>query len=97
MEGGPSPEDADFGDWLIHVDHCFEYLRLSITCGDFLVFEPDSPPGTPEALTVDNLGWGVTHSCINFDRLLEYQSHQAELYNQSRLKACQEVKKYVGG
>lgn len=68
----------------MHVDHCFEYLRLSFTCGTFMVLEPDSPPGTPLALTVDGLGWGVTHQCINFERLLQYQEEQVQLYHQTR-------------
>lgn len=80
-----SPDAADSADWLTHIDHCFEYLRLGVTCGDFLVVEPDSPPGTPPALTVDGLGWGVTHSCMNFDRLVEYQSYQLGLYNETWL------------
>ena len=79
-----SPSDADFDDWATHVDHCFEYLRLSTTCGDLLVFEPDSPPGTPAELTVDNLGWGITHSCINFDRLLAWQEGLAEEYKSDK-------------
>ena len=76
--------DADFDDWTEHVDHCFEYLRLSTTCGDLLVFEPDSPPGTPKELTASNLGWGVTHSCIDFEKLLAWQDRQAEEYRRSR-------------
>ena len=83
LEGAYSLEDPDAEDWLIHVNHCFEYLRLGITCGDFLILESDSPPNTPAALTVDGLGWGVTHQCINFDRLLAFRRSQEALYNQT--------------
>jgi Mycotoxin biosynthesis protein UstYa len=83
MTHGYDPEDPENEDWRIHVDHCIEYLRLGITCGDFLVVEPDSPPGTPVELTVDGLGWGVTHECINFERLLAWQKEQELLYVES--------------
>jgi hypothetical protein len=83
MKEGYDPNAPDAEDWGIHVDHCIEYLRLGVTCGDFLIVEPDSPPGTPYELTVDGLGWGVIHSCIDFDRLLQFQKDQEVLYNQS--------------
>jgi len=75
-----SPIDAD---WLTHIEHCFEYLRLSITCGDFFVLESDSPPGTPEPLTRDGLGWGVVHQCVDWDSLMSYQEEMVGVYNAS--------------
>lgn len=49
-----------------------------------MVLEPDSPPGTPLALTKDGLGWGVTHQCIDFEKLLHYQERQVEQYHQTQ-------------
>ncbi|KAJ5189109.1 Protein of unknown function DUF3328 [Penicillium cf. griseofulvum] len=66
--------ESTVADWKEHTDHCFEYLRLSITCGDFLVMEPASPPGTPPELTAGGLGWGVVHECIDFDALRKWQA-----------------------
>lgn len=43
--------DAVIADWQENTDHCFEYLRLFIVCGDFMVLEPDSPPSTSANLT----------------------------------------------
>jgi hypothetical protein len=80
---GYDPNDSFAEDWYIHVEHCIEYLRLGITCGDLLVVEADSPPGTPVELTKDGLGWGVTHYCIDFERLVMFQEDQKMLYNQS--------------
>ncbi|CCC14935.1 hypothetical protein SMACR_07667 [Sordaria macrospora] len=68
-------------DWLEHLEHCFEYLRLSIMCADYMTLESDSPPGSPEEYTKGNLGWGVVHSCINWDRLMEYQREMVGVYN----------------
>ncbi|CAI7657601.1 unnamed protein product [Penicillium crustosum] len=73
--GQPANEsEAIFAAWTEHTDHCFEYLRLSITCGDFLVLEPASPPGTSPELTAGGLGWGVVHECIDFDALRKWQA-----------------------
>ncbi|KAJ4399069.1 hypothetical protein N0V85_006127 [Neurospora sp. IMI 360204] len=68
-------------DWLEHLEHCFEYLRLSIMCADYMTLESDSPPGSPEEYTKGNLGWGVVHSCINWERLIEYQREMVGVYN----------------
>lgn len=68
-------------DWLEHLEHCFEYLRLSIVCADYMTLESDSPPGSPEEYTKGNLGWGVVHSCINWERLMEYQREMVAVYN----------------
>ncbi|KGO46258.1 Protein of unknown function DUF3328 [Penicillium expansum] len=73
--------EAITAGWTEHTDHCFEYLRLSITCGDFLVMEPASPPGTAPELTAGGLGWGVVHECIDFDALRKWQAfkrHESE-------------------
>ncbi|KAG0154605.1 hypothetical protein PDIDSM_173 [Penicillium digitatum] len=73
--------EAITAGWTEHTDHCFEYLRLSITCGDFLVMEPASPPGTSPELTAGGLGWGVVHECIDFNALRKWQAakrHESE-------------------
>ncbi|EKG22578.1 hypothetical protein MPH_00046 [Macrophomina phaseolina MS6] len=68
-------------DWITHLEHCFEYLRLSITCGDYMAFETDSPPGSPEEYWKDGLSWGVVHSCMDWDALMKWQERQVVLYN----------------
>ncbi|KAK3401313.1 hypothetical protein B0T20DRAFT_430216 [Sordaria brevicollis] len=68
-------------DWLEHLEHCFEYLRLSIMCADYMTLESDSPPGSPEEYTKGNLGWGVVHSCVDWDRLVGYQREMVGVYN----------------
>lgn len=70
-------------DWIDHLEHCFEYLRLSIQCGDFMTLESDSPPGSPREYWEDGLSWGVVHSCIDWDGLLEFQHHQVAAYNRT--------------
>ncbi|EME42005.1 hypothetical protein DOTSEDRAFT_134412 [Dothistroma septosporum NZE10] len=67
--------------WIEHVEHCIEYLRLSITCADYMTFESDSPPGSPPEFYEGGLAWGVVHSCVNWDRLMEFQRDQLQLYN----------------
>jgi len=60
-----------------HLEHCIEYLRLSIMCGDGLVVESNSPLGTHPSLVADRwgkpLGWGTTRNCINWDNLISWQ------------------------
>ncbi|KAF4546825.1 uncharacterized protein LTHEOB_13031 [Lasiodiplodia theobromae] len=68
-------------DWIRHLEHCFEYLRLSITCADYLTFESDSPPGSPEEYWKDGLSWGVVHSCVDWDALMGWQRSQVVAYN----------------
>ena len=68
-------------DWITHLEHCFEYLRLSITCADYMVFETDSPPGSPEEYWKDGLSWGVVHSCVDWEGLMKFQAGQVALYN----------------
>ncbi|KAJ5971426.1 uncharacterized protein N7479_001344 [Penicillium vulpinum] len=77
--------EAIFAAWTEHTDHCFEYLRLSITCGDFLVLEPASPPGTSPELTAGGLGWGVVHECIDFDALRKWQAAKRQESKESIL------------
>ena len=68
-------------DWIDHLEHCFEYLRLSITCGDYMTLESDSPPGSPREYWEDGLSWGVVHSCIDWGRLMQFQEDQLLAYN----------------
>lgn len=75
-----SPLDRD---WITHLEHCFEYLRLSITCADYMTLESDSPPGSPDEYWKDGLSWGVVHSCIDWDALMEFQEQQVVAYNRT--------------
>ncbi|KAK0608983.1 hypothetical protein DIS24_g12615 [Lasiodiplodia hormozganensis] len=68
-------------DWIRHLEHCFEYLRLSVTCADYLTFESDSPPGSPEEYWKDGLSWGVVHSCVDWNALMGWQRSQVVAYN----------------
>lgn len=70
-------------DWIDHMEHCFEYLRLSVTCGDYMTFETDSPPGSPREYWEDGLSWGVVHSCIDWDALMDWQHKMVVAYNQT--------------
>lgn len=79
----PLSESPLNADWITHLEHCFEYLRLSITCGDYMVLESDSPPGSPEDYWKDGLSWGVVHSCIDWDRLIGFQTQQVVAYNKT--------------
>ena len=75
-----SPIDVD---WIDHMEHCFEYLRLSATCGDHLMFESDSPPGSPREYWEGGLSWGVVHSCIDWDGLMGWQESMVGEYNKT--------------
>ncbi|KAH7021013.1 uncharacterized protein B0I36DRAFT_333609 [Microdochium trichocladiopsis] len=77
---GSSPIDVD---WIDHMEHCFEYLRLSATCGDHMVFESDSPPGSPKSYWEGGLSWGVVHSCIDWQGLMEWQEDMVVEYNKT--------------
>ncbi|KAI5815369.1 hypothetical protein BZA77DRAFT_316433 [Pyronema omphalodes] len=81
ISGKYSPSDADAEAWQEHIDHCVEYLRLGITCGDLLVVEPDSPEGTSEEFTKGNLGWGAVHQCMDWERLIGWQREQERVWN----------------
>jgi hypothetical protein len=78
----PLSESPLNADWITHLEHCFEYLRLSITCGDYMVLESDSPPGSPGDYWKDGLSWGVVHSCIDWGQLIEFQT-QVVAYNKT--------------
>ncbi|KAI8626509.1 hypothetical protein F5Y19DRAFT_445829 [Xylariaceae sp. FL1651] len=70
-------------DWINHIEHCFEYLRLSTTCGDHMTLESDSPPGSPKEYWEDGLSWGVVHSCLDWDGLMRWQEDMVVAYNQT--------------
>jgi len=76
LSGKPLDEN-----WIEHLEHCFEYLRLSIMCADYMTLESDSPPGSPKEYSEGGLSWGVVHSCIDWDALKEFQHSQVVLYN----------------
>ncbi|KAK2040048.1 hypothetical protein LZ31DRAFT_475432 [Colletotrichum somersetense] len=70
-----------------HFEHCVEYLRLTIMCGDSLVVEANSPPGSPASEAVDAwgkpLGWGITKQCINWENLRQWQRYQLEAWKKA--------------
>jgi len=79
---GKAPFDPDRDLWVVHVEHCFEYLRQSISCGGDLVIEGKTPlfgASSRKASTVT--GWGFEHDCINFERLRDFQIEQERQYN----------------
>ncbi|KAK3681698.1 hypothetical protein B0T22DRAFT_300091 [Podospora appendiculata] len=67
--------------WKVHVEHCFEYLRVGISCGGDLIIEGNSPIKVGEGHATSVTGWGVEHDCINFERLREFQIEQEAKYN----------------
>lgn len=78
------PEKFDLANdemQIIHIEHCFEYIRLSMMCADYMAFETDAPPGSPPEYTKGGVGWGVVHKCINWERLMQFQKDQVALYN----------------
>lgn len=79
--------DSDREQAAYHVEHCIEYLRVSIMCGDSLVVEAGSPPGTPGRHVADKwgkpLGWGITKQCIDWEKLSKWQTEQSEAYELS--------------
>lgn len=46
-----------------------------------MVFESDSPPGSPKEFWEGGLSWGVVHSCMDWEGLMEWQEQQLVLYN----------------
>lgn len=68
------------------MEHCFEYLRLSISCGSPFTVEGSSPLADPRghgliASTVT--GWGVEHDCINYEAMRTFQINQEKQYSQT--------------
>jgi Mycotoxin biosynthesis protein UstYa len=86
LENNPAP-GYDPADWAAHVDHCFEYLRLSVMCGDTLMMEGGSPRGSPPEWRVDAwgnpLGWGNRRECIDWEALVDWQGDMAAEYNRT--------------
>ena len=66
-----------------HFEHCLEYLRQGIMCGDNFEIEGASPAGSPPEEVADAwgnpLGWGVTKNCVNWDNLMSWQRSQFEM------------------
>lgn len=73
--------DPDAFKWKVHVDHCFEYLRLGISCGGDLIIEGNSPIKVGKGHATSVTDWGVDHDCINFELLREFQIEQEAKYN----------------
>ncbi|EHK26507.1 uncharacterized protein TRIVIDRAFT_111968 [Trichoderma virens Gv29-8] len=82
-QGHPTVSEYSEASWDAHVDHCFEYLRQSISCGAGFSLEGHSPliveGEVGEASTVT--GWGIEHNCINFEVLRAFQIEQERVYN----------------
>lgn len=81
--GGPSTPKYTEEKWDVHVDHCFEYLRQSTLCGRATFEIEGYTPlfvGNGEVATTVS-GWGVEHSCIDYDALYKYQVDQEAAYN----------------
>ncbi|RYP57808.1 hypothetical protein DL769_009258 [Monosporascus sp. CRB-8-3] len=74
-------------DTAYHMDHCIEYLRMSIMCGGSWDVESSSPPGTPTELRIDPfghpIGWGGIRNCVNWDTLMTWQKGQVEAYKKT--------------
>lgn len=68
MTVGYQADDPNNEEMESHVEHCIEYLRLSLACGDFLIVEPNDS------------GWGLERQCINYPKLRAFQDSQAALY-----------------
>ncbi|KAI1194378.1 hypothetical protein F5X97DRAFT_327645 [Nemania serpens] len=79
----PATEGYSDAAWDAHMDHCFEYLRQSISCASYFAVEGYSPlnveghPGHVSSVTA----WGVEHDCINWDALWTFQNDQEKIYN----------------
>lgn len=54
-----------------HRSHCVEYLRQSILCNGDTTIEGETGSWTKST------GWGQTHSCVDFDALLDYANERA--------------------
>jgi hypothetical protein len=78
----PTP-DYSKNKWEIHVEHCFEYLRQSISCGSLFAIEGETPlvAEGEEGLASTVTGWGVEHDCFNFEALRVFQIEQERKYN----------------
>jgi hypothetical protein len=79
--------DFEPPEWDIYISNCFEYLRQSITCGDTLILEGESPAGTPHELRVgpreSRLGWGTRRECIDWEGLVSWQGEMEKVYNET--------------
>ncbi|GIZ43943.1 hypothetical protein CKM354_000715200 [Cercospora kikuchii] len=83
-------EDGDFKDpdytmkhWDVHIEHCFEYMRQSISCGGDLILEGSSAVDIDGKQVTSVTGWGVEHDCIDFDLLWQFQTDQEAKYNRT--------------
>ncbi|RYP82657.1 hypothetical protein DL769_001564 [Monosporascus sp. CRB-8-3] len=81
--GHPVVSGYSEASWDAHMDHCFDYLRQAISCGNGFTIEGHTPLIVEgehgEASTVT--GWGVEHDCINFEALRAFQIEQERRYN----------------
>lgn len=64
-------EDGDFKDpdytmkhWDVHIEHCFEYMRQSISCGGDLILEGSSAVDIDGKQVTSVTGWGKCLSAI---------------------------------
>ena len=56
---------------LEHRSHCVEYLRQSILCSADTSLEGET------GSLADAVGWGQTHSCVDFDALTKWSNERA--------------------
>jgi hypothetical protein len=54
-----------------HRSHCVEYLRQSILCNADTTLEGETGSWTTST------GWGQTHSCVDFDALMDWANDRA--------------------
>lgn len=54
-----------------HRAHCVEYLRQSILCSADTTLEGET------GAWAKSTGWGQTHSCVDFDALMEFANERA--------------------
>ncbi|PYH83785.1 hypothetical protein BO82DRAFT_331034 [Aspergillus uvarum CBS 121591] len=83
--GGPSTPQYTEKKWNVHVNHCFEYLRQSVLCGNAIFeiegYTPLFVPDEGVATTVS--GWGVEHECVDYDAISRFQIDRERQYNRT--------------
>lgn len=53
-----------------HFAHCFDYLRQGVMCAGDVSLEPVEENEELDVRSGD--GWGVTHQCRNYQRILDF-------------------------
>ncbi|KAJ8062727.1 hypothetical protein OCU04_007991 [Sclerotinia nivalis] len=65
-----------------HIGHCFDYIRQALMCSADMTIEwaMEMPDGKAP-FTVD--GWGITHTCRNWDDVLKWMAEHRSPVNSS--------------